>query len=979
MLGLRGMILPGFPASGKTGVHLSFGFNAILLEGDCAGWYNSGRSRGIMKAAATRCAFPAARPRSKAVFSLSAFLCFSCFLWLFPLAVLADTHYVSLSGSHVSPFTNWVDAATNIQAAVDVATAADVVLVTNGVYVISAEIVVSNNIDIASVNGAEVTTVAGDGSCRCFNLGSGFCLLNGFTITNGATSGSGGGIYCGNRNPGILNCVIARNSADGDGGGLCGGSLGYCTLTGNSAGSWGGGAFNATLDNCTLTGNSAELLGGGSGFSTLNNCILARNSAGGDGGGASYGTLNNCTLTGNSAGYSGGGSFEGTFNNCIMYYNSALFGPNYNNSTFRYSCTLPHPGGTGNITDPPVLVSFSHITADSPCRAAGSAAYASGTDIDGELWLPSPSIGCDEPIPGAITGSLSVAIGATYTNVMTGFTVEFTALIQGRVSTNMWDFGDGTPAISNRVFISHAFKTAGLYDVELRACNESYPLGAAATVTVQVVTGIVHYVNPGSSTPAARYTSWATAATNIQDAVDAADVPGAVVLVTNGVYNAGGRAVVGVMTNRLAIDQPVTVRSVNGPAVTVIKGKGPLGNGAVRCVYVGPNAVLEGFTLTDGCTRTNGVLFDRERSGGGVWCEKSAVVNNCTLTGNSADSSAGGSFGGTLNNCMIIGNSANGNGGGSYYGALNNCTLTGNLSGGGGGSFAATLNNCIIYYNSASIAPNWIHSSPSYCCSPDLTNGVNGNITNAPQFVDVATSNYHLRATSPCIDAGANADWMSNARDLDGDLRIFNGVVDIGAYEFTMHTDAKAVLGGPYNTNTHIMANALQQAGYIPTNAIYGVDRRERSAMPSNTTDWVLLQLLRTNDLTSIVAKSVFLRSDGQVVNDDGSIGIRLECSPGYYYLVAKHRNHIAAMSAQPLAYTNEIMTYDFTTNWTQYRGGTNACVQLEPGVWGMISGDADGDGKITHVDRKICEEQQGQTGYKAGDFNLDGVVDGND
>ena len=62
-----------------------------------------------------------------------------------------------------------------------------------------------------------------------------------------------------------------------------------------------------------------------------------------------------------------------------------------------------------------------------------------------------------------------------------------------------------------------------------------------------------------------------------------------------------------------------------------------------------------------------------------------------------------------------------------------------------------------------------------------------------------------------------------------------------------------------------------------------------------------------------------------------------------------------------------------------KYRGGTNACVQLEPGVWGMIAGDADGDGKITHVDRKICEQQQGQTGYKAGDFNLDGVVDGND
>jgi len=57
----------------------------------------------------------------------------------------------------------------------------------------------------------------------------------------------------------------------------------------------------------------------------------------------------------------------------------------------------------------------------------------------------------------------------------------------------------------------------------------------------------------------------------------------------------------------------------------------------------------------------------------------------------------------------------------------------------------------------------------------------------------------------------------------------------------------------------------------------------------------------------------------------------------------------------------------------------TNACVQLEPGVWGMIAGDADGDGKITTTDRKIVEQQRGKTGYLSGDLNLDGKVDGGD
>ena len=73
----------------------------------------------------------------------------------------------------------------------------------------------------------------------------------------------------------------------------------------------------------------------------------------------------------------------------------------------------------------------------------------------------------------------------------------------------------------------------------LRAYNESYPGGVSATVMVHVVEQQVHYVASGNANPLPPYTSWATAATNIQDAVDAA-APRGDVLVSNGLYAPSG-------------------------------------------------------------------------------------------------------------------------------------------------------------------------------------------------------------------------------------------------------------------------------------------------------------------------------------------------------------------------------------------------------------------------------------------------------
>src|ERR1035441_9851747 len=119
--------------------------------------------------------------------------------------------------------------------------------------------------------------------------------------------------------------------------------------------------------------------------------------------------------------------------NCILYYNTGNYGPNYWGGTLNYCCTTPAPGsGTNNITAEPQLASASHLSATSPCRGAGSAAYATGVDIDGEAWLNPPSIGCDEYHNGSVTGAVTVAISAAWTNVTPGLAVNLTALINGR-------------------------------------------------------------------------------------------------------------------------------------------------------------------------------------------------------------------------------------------------------------------------------------------------------------------------------------------------------------------------------------------------------------------------------------------------------------------------------------------------------------------------------------------------------------------
>jgi len=93
-------------------------------------------------------------------------------------------------------------------------------------------------------------------------------------------------------------------------------------------------------------------------------------------------------------------------------------------------------------------------------------------------------------------------------------------------------------------------------------------------------------------------------------------------------------------------------------------------------------------------------------------------------------------------------------------------------------------------------------------------------------------------------------------------------------------------------------------------------------------------------------------------------------------YVAVWHRNHLGILSGNHLVNNgNYLFSYDFSTDSSQVYGGTQGCREVTTGLWGMASGDANGDGEINIQDKLFWEAEAGTMGYKPSDLNMDGHV----
>jgi len=331
------------------------------------------------------------------------------------------------------------------------------------------------------------------------------------------------------------------------------------------------------------------------------------------------------------------------------------------------------------------------------------------------------------------------------TRAAIGEPINFTDLSDSTPTYWNWDFDNNGSIDSTDQNPSHLYTSPGCKTVKLISGN-FYSVGTNIKENLITITttnlSLYVWENGSNAVP---FDSWKTAATNIQDAVNLS-MPGAEIFISNGVYSSDGYPAEG--TNVFAAEHNLTFTGCGDVTVN------------------GRNMMRGGYIVSGELYRIKFINGFSEGNGGNIFADNSSLIS-CLLTDGTAQN-GGGIFltnNSKVYNCTIAGNSAFGKGGAAYSESQNEVW------------------NTILYDNNAAEGSNYYFSadvSLSYSCTlPEPASGGTNNVNEDPQF----EADYIISDTSPCIDMGYTFAWLIGQEDIYGNGRVYNGKVDIGAYE----------------------------------------------------------------------------------------------------------------------------------------------------------------------------------------------------